>query len=126
MRQLDAVAMGEALQALRKLILTGHPRTVHQHRDHRHLALQGGGYLEHNEVVGVIQATLAGSAGDGCPCGSNDGKQHSAVGDVLLDGLQKIDPGRMPTTSIKTPLAPNSRVRSSKSLPASPSVSSRR
>ena len=67
MRQLDAVAMGEALQALRKLILAGHLRAVHQHRDDRHLALQRRRYLQHHEVVGVIQAALAGSAGDGRP-----------------------------------------------------------
>jgi len=53
------VAPREALQRGGQLVAMRHRRAVDQHRHHADAALEGGGDLQHDEVVGIIQPATA-------------------------------------------------------------------
>jgi hypothetical protein len=91
--ELDAVVVGEALEALGKKVDRGHLRVVDEDGDDRDLAFERRGHFEGDEVVGIFEAALAVGVLDADPGGTHDGEEDAAAGDVVFDGLAKVDPG---------------------------------
>jgi len=90
MGQLDAVAKREVLQVVGQVLGTRHRRLLHEHRNDGDVALERACRLESDEIIGVVQAPLAFSVGGAQPALADDGEQHAAGSDLLLDDAAKV------------------------------------
>ena len=66
-----------------------HGHTAHQHRDDAGASLEGGRDFQGDEVLRIVDATVAGAVADAGPSGPDDGKQHIACGETLFENTRK-------------------------------------
>ena len=87
----ERVAAGQRRELGRQLVLAGHRRTAHEHRDHDRLAGQGEADLEPDEVLRVVQAALAVELLGAEPAAADDDEHGIGRAHRRVQALHEVD-----------------------------------
>src|SRR5580658_10447798 len=66
---------------------------MHQNRNNGYVARERRSDFQPHEIVGIVETTFAVGVRDRRPLGSDDRKKYAAAGDVVVDGLAKVQAG---------------------------------
>ena len=92
MADLNAVAIGQFLEILRKLVGARHPRALDEDRHYGDVAPECRRGFETDEVKGIVESSLTGRILGIEPISANDRQQDATGGNALVNGLAKVSP----------------------------------
>ena len=109
MRDLDTLAARELLDRGGQIIFRWHCCPVHQNRDDRHVAIEGGFDLDADEVTSVIEAAAIVLVFARKPVMPDEGNESVTSSDPLGQDFNEIATGRDAVDVNKYALAPEAR-----------------
>src|SRR5271165_2956732 len=92
MGQFNAVAIRQVLEIFGQLLRAWHLGAVHQNRNNRDIAHQGGCGFDANEVRGIVQTAGSVFVLRIEPMRAHHNQQHATLGYALFNGLTKVAP----------------------------------
>jgi len=91
--QLDAIAISQFLEILRKLIGGGHPGAAHEDGDDGNVALQSGSSLDAHEIGRIVETSRTVFIFGVDPFQTDDDEQHATLGDAFFDSFAEVAAG---------------------------------
>src|SRR5262245_55024724 len=94
MPNVKPIALRQLLQVVRQYLSLWNPTAFQEDRDNWDIALQRSRDLYANKIVGIVQSPCSVVVSCLKPIGSNDGQQHTALGDLIAEHTHEIDAKR--------------------------------